>query len=343
MDGTTYDAAAWAAYDRDSLLMDIQSRPRDFGIDPEGGVEISCSAGSLVVFCPSCLHSSSENRSRAGASRYVVVQSFYHETASELLQKRYAGMRYLKGFHSDTHNAVSPAVRPMLRGRALWGEAMRNELAHFRERGWFISPQPVIGDHNLALIKQMLAELEPQWRVTEFPAGVNRSVALFLLVLKAARKSGLRIATPETREPAAHAIIEEKANLALAAVLLELDENLASTFGRDVWKGLVLSGCGLGDPAEGIHDGITTKEAASVMFLSDLSGSDECTWVCTPAAARQVATGQCFWWSYSTQSNERLALAARHEFGEIEIASWDEQRQKFWGCTTGPHTSVASL
>ena len=183
---------------------------------------------------------------------------------------------------------------------------MRNELAHFRERGWFISPQPVIGDHNLALIKQMLAELEPQWRVTEFPAGVNRSVALFLLVLKAARKSGLRIATPETREPAAHAIIEEKANLALAAVLLELDENLASTFGRDVWKGLVLSGCGLGDPAEGIHDGITTKEAASVMFLSDLSGSDECTWVCTPAAARQVATGQCFWWS-STRSTPRRA------------------------------------
>ena len=330
VDGITYDPEVWAAYDRDALLTGIQSRPRDFGIDPDTGVELFCSAGSLVVFCPGCLHSSSENRSRLGASRYVVVQSFYHETAADLLQKRYAGIRYLKSFHRDTHAAVSPALRPMLRGRALWGEAMREELMHFSSRGWFISPQPVVGEHNLALIKQLAQELEPEWRDTEFPSGVNRSAALFLMVLKAARQSGLRIATPEAREPAAHAMIEEKANLALAAALLDLDERFASTFGRDIWKGIVLSGCGLGDPADWLEDNVTREQATSVIVLAGLSAPER-SWICTPAAACRIAPKRCFWWSYSTNGNEKLALAVRHTFGEREIASWHEQRQKFWG------------
>ena len=110
-DGASYDEAKWRAQDREALRVEINSRPQDFGIDPSTGVELHAKAGSLVVFDPSCLHSSSENRSRAGASRYVLVQSFYHHSDARVLQQHYQAGRYICRFHPDVHHGVSGAVR----------------------------------------------------------------------------------------------------------------------------------------------------------------------------------------------------------------------------------------
>jgi len=233
-----YDAEAWRACDRDKLMQEISTQPQDFGINLSEGIELPAAAGSLVVFCPSCLHSSSENRSETGASRYVVVQSFYHETDAALLQERYAEMRYLKGFHRDVHTSVPAVLRPMLHGRALWGEAMEDELAQFRaeDAGHFLSPQVVINRSSLHLIERLQTEMEPTLQGAGFHAGLNWPCVLFLNVFKAGGESLL-------------SLVEDNANLALAAELLDLDEHLASTSGRTL-DALVVSGCGLGDPAE---------------------------------------------------------------------------------------------
>ena len=118
-DGVSFDPQKWLEADA-GLLSAVQKAPREFGIEPDEGIELSCAAGSLIALCPGCLHSSSENRGEA--SRYIVVQSFYHSTEAALMQEKYAQMRYLEGFHQDTHDAVSPPLRQMLRGKALWGK-----------------------------------------------------------------------------------------------------------------------------------------------------------------------------------------------------------------------------
>lgn len=101
-----------------------------FGIDPADGVEIPAPEGALVIFCPFCLHSSSPNV-HGDVSRYVVVQSFQHHTAAELLRNNLVRKRYLKAFHEDTHDALVRLVpRPLhqlLRGQHLWGEAMQQD------------------------------------------------------------------------------------------------------------------------------------------------------------------------------------------------------------------------
>ena len=342
-DGFTYDATAWAAYDRDTLLKDIQARPRDFGIEPDAGVEFPCAAGSLVVFCPDCLHSSSENRSKQGASRYVVVQSFYHATAATLLQERYARMRYLKGFHCDLHAAVSPALRPMLYGRALWGAAMRRELAEYQETGVFTSPQPVVGRENVALIERLARELEPEWHATEFPVGVDRFAALFLMILKASGER-LSLVTPDRKS--SELVMEDSVNLALAAELLGLDETLASTFGRDL-NGVVLSGCGIGNSAQLLasNAALEKEDRKCVAFLTDLDAGQvaERTVICscTPALFRAVGMRRCFGWWYSANvRDDSLAVAVRHVFG-AKIEGWDEKRRELWGLTA--HESAARL
>jgi hypothetical protein len=94
-----------------------------------------------VVFCPFCLHSGSANTRPAAPSRYVLVQSFQHHTDARLLRENLVRKRYLKGFHPDTHAglaAIAPELGEMLRGKNLWGEAMRPELAAFKDEGYFL-------------------------------------------------------------------------------------------------------------------------------------------------------------------------------------------------------------
>eukprot|EP01052_Picozoa_sp_SAG31_P020040 SAG31_NODE_1488_length_8104_cov_6.771585_5_plen_199_part_00 len=171
----SYDETAWRAYDREALRVDINARPEGFGIDPSAGVELPAAAGSLVVFDPGCLHSSSENRSAAGASRYVVVQSFYHHSDAAILQEQYVRSRYLKGFHTDTHASVCGALERMLHGKALWGEAMREELRSFRKEGYFCSPESFIDSQRLALIGRLQQQVEPHLRSTVFSQSESRS------------------------------------------------------------------------------------------------------------------------------------------------------------------------
>jgi ectoine hydroxylase-related dioxygenase (phytanoyl-CoA dioxygenase family) len=55
-----------------------------YGIDTRDGIELPASAGFIVIFCPFTLHTGSANR--GAQSRYVCVQSFYHEEDSTQLQ-----------------------------------------------------------------------------------------------------------------------------------------------------------------------------------------------------------------------------------------------------------------
>ena len=113
-DGSSYDAKVWSACDREALKADINARPRDYGIDTSTGVELPAAAGSLVVFCPSCLHSSSENRSQTGATRYVLAQSFYHHCAATLVRQQQAKSRAEKAFHPDICASAPAALRSLL-------------------------------------------------------------------------------------------------------------------------------------------------------------------------------------------------------------------------------------
>ena len=123
----------------------------------------------------------------------------------------------------------------MLHGKALWGEAMRAELSQFREQGYFLSPEPLIDAETMALIDKLQREIEPEWRATVFPPGINRQAAQFLMVLKA---GGERLL----------ALVEDSATLALAAELLQLEERTVG--GRGTAGGLVMCACGMGEPEE---------------------------------------------------------------------------------------------
>jgi hypothetical protein len=233
-------------------------------------------------------------------------------------------MRYLKGFHADTHAAASPALRPMLHGKALWGVAIREELAQFRSEGWFLSPEVVIDEDSTTVVRRLAQELEPEWRATIFPLGVNRLTALFLMVIKAGGEELMK-----------H--VEDSASLALAAELLpEVAERLTSTSGRAL-DGVVLSGCGLGDPSGWLEDAGPAQQDG-VAFLTNLEElpepEPERTLVCTPSAFKSAhsSAGQvAFGWSYATHAPKDLALVVRHVFAGSEREAWDEARQRLWG------------
>jgi hypothetical protein len=132
---------------------------------------------ALVIFCPFCLHSGSPNL-RGPVPRYVVVQSFQHHARAQLLRENLLRKCYLRCFHRDAHAAVgrlAPALAEMLRGRHLWGEAMRSDLAAFRERGYFVmegggaagaAGAPVIAPQLMARLEALQREVEPEWRAT---------------------------------------------------------------------------------------------------------------------------------------------------------------------------------
>eukprot|EP01052_Picozoa_sp_SAG31_P027375 SAG31_NODE_2559_length_5487_cov_68.463066_1_plen_521_part_00 len=197
----------------------------EFGIDPADGVEITAPEGALVVFCPFCLHSSSPNHGKV--PRYVVIQSFQHYAAAELLRNTLVKRRYLKGFHQDTHDALAtlaPPLRQLLRGKHLWGEAMRKELCAFKERGFFLSPDTLIPIETIEKIDRLQCEVEPEWRATEWPTGMNILACQCLMVL---RRGGEELL----------ALMEQPQTLTLAASLLELG----------TVQDLVIEACDCGD------------------------------------------------------------------------------------------------
>ena len=219
------------------LQQQINADCAKFGIDPATGVEIPAPEGALVVFCPFLLHSGSANYDAQNKSRYVVVQSFNHAEAGKMLQQRLAKTRYLKAFHRNTHAAVAaidPALRPILRGPNLWGEALQGEMEAFRTAGFFVSPEPLLPPETTALIDRLQKEVEPEWMETEFPPGCNRLACQFLMVLQRGGEELLKI-------------VEDPSTLALAAALLEVDDNLDDTGAAGAAERVVLEACGMGD------------------------------------------------------------------------------------------------
>ena len=214
-----------------------QQSVEKFGIDPADGVEIPAPEGALVIFCPFCLHSSSPNV-HGDVSRYVVVQSFQHHTAAELLRNNLVRKRYLKAFHEDTHDALVRLVpRPLhqlLRGQHLWGEAMSKDLCAFKERGFFLSSEPLIPTETMATIERLQREVEPEWRATECPPGLNILACQFLMVLCRGGDQLLKL-------------LEQPQTLTLAAALLELDTVKSGVGAGAGVDGLVIEAVGCGD------------------------------------------------------------------------------------------------
>ena len=69
---------------------------------------------------------------------------------------------------------------------------------------------------------------------TEFPPGFNRLALQFLMVLQRGGEELLKI-------------VEEPSTLALAAALLEVDDNLDDTGAAGAAERVVLEACGMGD------------------------------------------------------------------------------------------------
>ena len=216
----------------------IIDNPSDYGIDTSTGVELPAAAGSLVIFLPFCLHSGSDNR--GDNARYVCVQSFYHHADAQLLQRQFVETKYLRGFHSDMHQAIPRPLRQLLRGGGLWGEALAPQLAQFRERGFFISPEPLVPAGVLATMCQHQCEIEPLWAVTDYPPGLNRLAVQFLLVLKACGEE-------------LHALIESEKTLKLASALLEDDAGQQLPREEGI-RSLVIEACGMGEVAEWVDE-----------------------------------------------------------------------------------------
>jgi|EP01046_Picozoa_sp_COSAG06_P027384 hypothetical protein len=218
------------------LQTQINADCTQFGIDPAEGVEIPAPEGAMVVFCPFLLHSGSANYDRHRKSRYVVVQSFNHGGEAKLLQEHLCRTRYLKQFHSDMHAAIHPSLRQILRGPNLWGEneATRAEIAAFRNDGFFVSSEALLPAEIMARIDEIQREVEPEWLATEFPPGFNRLACQFLMVLKRGGEELLKL-------------VEAPATLALAAALLEVDDDLDDTGAAGAAGKLVIEACGMGD------------------------------------------------------------------------------------------------
>ena len=234
----------------------------EFGIDPAEGVEIPAPEGALVIFCPFCLHSGSPNV-HGEVSRYVVVQSFQHHAAAELLRENLARKKYLKGFHQDTHDSlakIAPSLREMLRGKHLWGEAMREELAAFKEQGFFLSKEPLIAPEVMARIDGLQREVEPEWRAREWPAGVNIQACQFLMVLQRGGEELL-------------AVVEQAETMTLAVALLGLDSVATDTGAAGAGlEGLVIEACGLGDTLRlDDYPEIEVSREAQIAWHSDSS------------------------------------------------------------------------
>lgn len=117
----------------------------------------------------------------------------------------------------------------------LWVEAMQAELEAFQSSGFFVSPQPLLPPETMALIDQLQKEVEPEWMQTEFPPGCNRLACQFLMVMRRGGEQLLKI-------------VEAPANLALAAALLGVDDNLDDDTGAaGAAERVVLEACGMGD------------------------------------------------------------------------------------------------
>ena len=83
------------------------------GIDEEveGGIEICADDGDLIVFNPLCYHSASPNRTRQ--PRYVFFTSFYHPSASRLVELvRRTG--YRDHFPDSLRTALAPELQALL-------------------------------------------------------------------------------------------------------------------------------------------------------------------------------------------------------------------------------------
>ncbi len=204
----------------------IVADPAAYGIDTSEGIELSAPAGSLVVFCPFTLHSASINRGTM--PRYVNVQSFNHSTDADLLQNHLLKNRYLQKFHDDMHAAITPELGQVLRGRGLWGEAMKEELTAFREQGFFRVAEPLLPADLIKEVSELQKKIEPEWEAMEFP-GMNRLACQFLMVLK--------------ESPKLMSIIEHGPTLSLAAELLGVD---VRGVGGSPQGALVIEACGLG-------------------------------------------------------------------------------------------------
>jgi ectoine hydroxylase-related dioxygenase (phytanoyl-CoA dioxygenase family) len=190
----------------------IAADPAEFGIDIDAGIELPASAGSLVIFCPFCLHSGSVNR--GSWSRYVAVQSFNHCTDAELLQQQLVSTRYLKGFHPDAHAAVPPSLRQVLKGPGLWGEAMNKELASFGANGCFlirIGHGSLLSEEISARAAAAQQAIGPAGQGVECPDGMDSAAVRSLMAVKALGEELV-------------ALLEAPATLALAAELLDMEE-----------------------------------------------------------------------------------------------------------------------
>ena len=219
----------------------IVANPAAYGIDTSKGIELSAPAGSLVVFCPFTLHSASVNR--GAIPRYVNVQSFYHSTDADVLTNHLLKARYLQHFHDDMHASIAPELGQMLRGRALWGEAMKEQLLEFREKGFFRMPEPLLSAQLIEEVSELQKKVEPKWEAMEFP-GMNRLACQFLMVLK--------------ESPALMAAVEHAPTLSLAAELLGVDTR---GVGGSPQGALVIEACGLGDHPVHWHSNSTADLA----------------------------------------------------------------------------------
>jgi hypothetical protein len=342
-------SAAGGEVDLDSLLAEIQAAPLKFGIDPSLGVEIPAQAGSLLIFDPGCLHSSSENRGEA--SRYVLVQSFYHATDATVIHDKYSRLRYLKAFHADTHAAVAPALRPLLHGKALWGEAMRDEMAQWQTHGWFACKEPIVAAEQLRTLVTQSGE----------GGGAHR----FLAALKAAVSADA--------EPPLMSVLEAAPTLALAAELLGVNDGDGS---HSSVAALAVTACDIGSRfgdhqtnserkpcpeagllAGGEEEGRLLPGEVTFVAVLDVIGAAH-TLVCSSsagkpaikvaaAAASLLAAGSseggcwgCFVsWSYGKCDGEEcdggggevvVASAVREVFAQ-SWEGWGEPRQRLWG------------
>ena len=59
------------------------------------------------------------------------------------------------------HAAITPELQPMLRGRGLWGEAMKEQLAAFREQGFFRMPEPLLPAELIEEVSELQKKIEP--------------------------------------------------------------------------------------------------------------------------------------------------------------------------------------
>jgi len=270
---------------------------------------------------------------RGDWSRYVVVQSFNHVsfvwrergispcllnaqrysleqvTDAKLIQQQLVRDRYLKGFHPDAHAAIAPPLRQILKGPGLWGEAMKEELASFRENGYFLSADPLLSPEMLARVDTAQKRIEPTWLSEALPEGMNALAVQFLMVVKEVGDDLM-------------ALIEAPATLALAAELLDMEERGVGGGPNGAGGYIVVEACGCGQPREWIESpvgqqvGWHSDSGSKLAFRTALdpqgaSGGNAALRV-LPGSATRLREGKytsnLAWWRSEAESLSQLWL-----------------------------------